>query len=55
MEAENINGTHLPDAYQDFMKSMNDDLDTPKALAVFLEWMKKTKKILIQKKLMKKI
>ena len=52
--AENINGTYLPDAYQDFLKSMNNDLDTPKALAVFLEWMKKTKKIFDIKKVEEK-
>ena len=30
----------FPDTYEDFKASMNDDLDTPRALAIFLEWMK---------------
>ena len=30
--------------------SLNDDLDTPKALAIFLKWMKKTKKSLVEQK-----
>ena len=34
----------FPDAYEDFKASMNDDLDTPRALAIFLEWMKSANK-----------
>jgi len=34
----------FPDAYEDFKASMNDDLDTPRALAIFLEWMKSENK-----------
>ena len=30
----------LPESYQKFKKQMNDDLNTPKALAVFFSWMK---------------
>ena len=44
MGVEELNGSQLPDTYKRFKNSLNDDLDTPKALAIFLEWMKKTKK-----------
>ena len=30
----------LPEVYTRFKDTMDDDLDTPKALAVFFEWMK---------------
>ena len=33
-----------PKAYKLFEKHMNDDLDTPRSLAVFFEWMKSTNK-----------
>ena len=33
-------GNDLPDSYYEFSDAMNDDLNTPKALAVFLTWMK---------------
>ena len=52
MGAEELNGTQLPDEYKSFKNSLNDDLDTPKALAIFLEWMKKTKKNLEEQKSM---
>ncbi len=44
MGAMELNGTQLPNVYKSFKNSLNDDLDTPKALAIFLEWMKETKK-----------
>ena len=36
MGAAELSGTQLPDAYKRFKNSLNDDLDTPKALAIFL-------------------
>ena len=50
MGVEELNGSQLPDTYKRFKNSLNDDLDTPKALAIFLEWMKKTKKNLEDQK-----
>tara|TARA_B100001248_G_C27392960_1_gene463568 strand:- start:169 stop:1560 length:1392 start_codon:yes stop_codon:yes gene_type:complete len=50
MGAAELIGAQLPDAYKHFKNSLNDDLDTPRALAIFLEWMKKTKKSLLEKK-----
>jgi len=45
-DAENPNSDDLPDDYNAFRNAMNDDLNTPKALAIFLSWMKsETKKI----------
>jgi len=38
--AENHSGNDLPDDYNTFRNAMNDDLNTPKALAIFLSWMK---------------
>ncbi len=32
----------LPDAYNTFEKALDDDLNTPEALAVFFEWLRKT-------------
>lgn len=44
VNVNNDNG--LPESYFDFKNAMNDDLNTPKALAIFFIWMKKeTKKI----------
>ena len=44
--ADNIQGGQLPEAYYEFTEAMNNDLNTPKALAIFHTWMKKvTKKI----------
>ena len=40
-----IPGKQLPGAYQEFKKHLNNDLDTPKALAVFFDWMKLERKI----------
>ena len=37
--SEIANGT-LPEAYSKFRDRMNDDLDSPRALAVFFDWMK---------------
>tara|TARA_B100001758_G_scaffold211173_1_gene194348 strand:- start:229 stop:1617 length:1389 start_codon:yes stop_codon:yes gene_type:complete len=36
----------LPDIYFEFVDAMNDDLNTPKALAVFFTWMKNQMKLL---------
>ena len=44
--ADNIQGEQLPEAYYEFTEAMNNDLNTPKALAIFHTWMKEvTKKI----------
>ncbi len=44
--ADNIQGGQLPEAYYEFTEAMNNDLNTPKALAIFHTWMKEvTKKI----------
>ena len=32
----------LPDEYYSFVKALDDDLNTPKALAIFFEWLRKT-------------
>ena len=44
MGAKKIRGDMLPKEYIDFKYHMNNDLDTPKALAIFLNWMKNRKK-----------
>ena len=33
-------GNSLPDIYLEFKKAMNDDLNTPRALGIFFDWMK---------------
>ena len=38
--AVQFSGNMLPEVYTRFKDTMDDDLDTPKALAVFFEWMK---------------
>ena len=38
--AKDISGNKYPEAYDIFKSHLNNDLDTPKALAVFLKWMK---------------
>ena len=39
-------GNSLPDIYLEFKKAMNDDLNTPRALGIFFDWMKtESKKI----------
>ena len=43
--ANKMSGKQLPKAYQEFKKHLNNDLDTPKALAVFFDWMKLERKI----------
>ena len=45
MEANKISGNMFPKEYKKFKYHMNDDLDTPKAIATFLDWMKNAKKI----------
>ena len=42
--AGHLSNGSFPDAYEDFKASMNDDLDTPRALAIFQEWMKSANK-----------
>jgi cysteinyl-tRNA synthetase len=44
--ASNERGNSLPDIYFEFVDAMNDDLNTPKALAVFFTWMKNQMKLL---------
>ena len=39
-----MQGHHLPEAYESFKSCLNNDLDTPGALAVFLKWMKEANK-----------
>ena len=36
----------LPGEFQQFCSALNDDLDTPRAFAVFFDWMKKVNKIM---------
>ena len=50
MGAGRIKGSQLPEVYESFKNSLNDDLDTPRAIAIFLKWMKKTSKNLEQQK-----
>ena len=42
--AKNIPGHIIPKEYIEFKNHMNNDLDTPKAIASFLNWMKNTMK-----------
>ena len=42
--ADKMQGHHLPEAYESFKSCLNNDLDTPGALAVFLKWMKEANK-----------
>ena len=51
MGASEISGNELPEAYKRFKECMNNDLDTPGAIAIFLGWMKNTKKDFGSKKL----
>ncbi|MAQ87453.1 MAG: cysteine--tRNA ligase [Candidatus Marinimicrobia bacterium] len=44
--ANEIEHNQLPESYVEFSKAMNDDLNTPKALAVFFSWMKDQMKTL---------
>ena len=39
-------GNNLPDIYFEFVDAMNDDLNTPKALAIFFTWMKNQMKLI---------
>lgn len=38
--ADQTKSNGLPDSYYEFSDAMNDDLNTPRALAIFLTWMK---------------
>ena len=42
--AQEIQGNQLPESYYDFVEAMNDDLNTPKALAIFHSWMRQVLK-----------
>ena len=42
-------GNELPEAYKKFKECLNNDLDTPGAIAIFLGWMKRAKRIFIAK------
>mgnify|MGYP001430950433 CR=1 FL=1 len=42
--ANKLPGNKFPDEYFEFKNYMNDDLDTPKAIASFLDWIKVAKK-----------
>jgi len=42
--ANNSSSNSYPEAYELFKRYMNDDLDTPRSLAVFFDWMKSTNK-----------
>ena len=44
--ANKIEHDQLPESYFEFSDAMNDDLNTPRALAVFFSWMKDQMKIL---------
>ena len=44
MGANEMLGNELPEAYKKFKECLNNDLDTPGAIAIFLGWMKKKKK-----------
>ena len=50
MGASEMPGNELPEAYEKFKECLNNDLDTPGAIAIFLEWMKYTKKNFSDKK-----
>ena len=45
--ANQIHSKDLPSIYKKFEEAMNDDLNTPKAIAVFMEWLKNTQKKII--------
>ena len=53
MGAKKIQGDMLPKEYIDFKYHMNNDLDTPKAIAAFLNWMKNRKKYFESNKITK--
>ena len=44
MGANEMLGNELPEAYKKFKECLNNDLDTPGAIAIFLGWMKRAKK-----------
>ena len=44
MGANEMLGNELPEAYKKFKECLNNDLDTPGAVAIFLAWMKRAKK-----------
>ena len=46
--ADQISSKDLPSIYKKFQEAMNDDLNTPKAIAIFMEWLKNTQKKIIK-------
>ena len=48
--ANKMSGNELPDAYEEFKECLNNDLDTPGAIAIYLRWMKSAKKNFHSKK-----
>ena len=44
MGANKMAGNQLPEVYEKFKECLNNDLDTPRAIAIFLGWMKSTNK-----------
>ena len=44
MGADELDGDELPKSYNKFKECLNNDLDTPGAIAIFLGWMKNVKK-----------
>ena len=52
--AQEIQENQLPESYYDFVGAMNDDLNTPKALAIFHSWMRQVLKKIKTDSLVKK-
>ena len=50
MGADEMPGNELPPEYEKFRECLNNDLDTPGAIAIFLRWMKRIKKNFDSKK-----
>ena len=40
----NLDKYNLPIEFQDFIKALDNDLDTPKALAIFFKWIRSINK-----------
>ena len=50
-DADRAEAKTYPSIYKDFQKAMNDDLNTPKAIAIFMEWMRNSQKKIANNKL----
>ena len=50
MGANEMTGNEYPEVYEKFKECLNDDLDSPGAIAIFLGWMKSVKKNFYNKK-----